>query len=72
MAHNVWAEYDSAAEWCAKRGHSGDVGSPLPEGISSQCCALIETDPESFARHVKATAYALAMEENHRRFPEED
>lgn len=61
---DIWSEYDSAAEWCAKRKHSGDVGSPLPTNLSNECLAEINADPEAFAIRVKDTAYALAMAEH--------
>jgi len=60
----AWEEYDDAAKWCAKRGYSGDVGSPLPPMLSWRTFQLIQADPEAFAERVKATAYALAMEQH--------
>lgn len=58
----TWEEYDAAADWCAVRGYSGDVGSPLPEAISVAALAEINADPEAFARRVRECAYARAME----------
>jgi hypothetical protein len=56
----AWSEYDSAAEWCAKRGFRGDICDPLPEGLSAKVCGLIDADPEAFGRRVRESAYALA------------
>ena len=58
---NVWREYDSAAEWCAKRGIKGQPGDRLPDALSAAVQAEIDADPEAFERHVSDTAYALAM-----------
>lgn len=57
---SVWSEYDSAAEWCAKRGIRGNVGDRLPLNLSGLCLNLIAEDPEAFAERIRATAYALA------------
>ena len=57
----MWIAYDFAAEWCAKRGHTGDIGSPLPSLIGSDTVAAINDDPDAFAERVRLTAYALAM-----------
>lgn len=57
-----WAEYDSAAEWCARRGLTGDYNDPLPENISAEATALINADPEAFTGRVSDTAYMLACE----------
>jgi len=54
-------EYESAADWCAKRGLSGEPGSPLPEGISRDCAELILADVEAFAHRVREHAYAIAQ-----------
>ena len=43
----AWAEYDSAADWCAARGLSGDYESPLPMNLSSACLAMINDDVEA-------------------------
>lgn len=59
---NVWTEYDSAAEWCAKRGIKGTEGDSLPDLMSGACCELISADPDAFQRRVKDMAYGLAME----------
>jgi hypothetical protein len=56
-----WETYDAVAEWCAKRGLKGNVGDPLPNLLSGDVAALINADPEAFARRVRMTAYALAM-----------
>jgi len=58
----LWAEYDSAAEWCAKRGIRGKQGDRLPDGISVDCWREITYDVEAFERRVRDCAYALAME----------
>lgn len=65
--HPTWGEYDSAAEWCARRGLKGADGDPLPPMLSADCLALINDDPEAFGERVRATAYALAMEATHAR-----
>ena len=57
----MWAEYDSAAEWCAKRGLKGIPGDPLPDKMSGACVAEICDHPEAFAERVNGFAYALAM-----------
>lgn len=57
------AEYDAAAEWCAKRGLKGSIGDALPLNMDSDgalCC--INADPEAFQERVRQFAYALAME----------
>ena len=62
MASGVdWNEYDSAAEWCAKRGLSGKTGDPLPNLMSAATVNEINEHPEEFAERVRMTAYALAM-----------
>lgn len=60
--YDVWLEYDSAAEWCAKRGLRGVVGDSLPNLMSGAAVDLINADPEAFEERVRFTAYALAME----------
>lgn len=62
----VWTEYDSAVEWCAKRGLRGDVGNPLPPLLSASVAELIQDDVDAFMRRVADTAYGLAMEQHHR------
>ena len=59
---NEWQEYDSAAEWCAKRGLKGTIGDALPNLMSGRTVDLINDDPEAFERRVREFAYALAME----------
>lgn len=57
------AEYDSAAEWCAKRGLSGKIGDPLPANMSAGgALKYINADPESFQRRVREMAYGIAMD----------
>lgn len=58
----IWAEYDSAAEWCARRGLRGVSGDPLPPMLSESAQRRIDYDPDAFAERVRATAYGLAME----------
>jgi len=60
----MWAEYDSAAEWCAKRGLKGITGDSLPTGLSAECAAEINCHPDAFADRVRMTAYALATEKH--------
>jgi hypothetical protein len=55
-------EYDAAADWCARRGIKGDVGDPLPDGLSAACLEAIQDDPDAFQERVRATAYAISME----------
>lgn len=57
----AWHEYDLAAEWCAKNGSSGEVGSELPANISARTKRLIDNDTDAFADRVRLTAYAIAM-----------
>lgn len=57
----LWSEYDSAAEWCARRGLKGETGDPLPANLDSRVSDAIDCDPEAFARRVREHAYALAM-----------
>lgn len=59
---HTWTEYDSTAEWCARRKIKGNMGDPLPANLSAECVALICDDPDAFAQRVRETAYALAME----------
>ena len=55
------AEYDAAAEWCAKRGLKGSPGDPLPAMLSPGVLDAINEDPGAFEERVRSTAYALAM-----------
>jgi hypothetical protein len=55
------AEYDAAAEWCAKRGIKGNDGDPLPPLLSKNAMAEINYDPDAFQGRIRDTAYALAM-----------
>jgi hypothetical protein len=61
--NDAWdlAEYDDAAEWCAKRGWKGRAGDPLPPLLSDAVYIEIREHPEEFQERVRATAYALAM-----------
>ena len=56
----AWAEYDSAADWCARHGSTGEVGSRLPDGLSVRAAELIADDTEAFAERVRGSAYARA------------
>ena len=56
------SEYESAAEWCAKRNLTGGWGDPLPNLLSTDTMELINGDIEAFKRRVKDYAYAHAME----------
>ncbi len=58
---DAWSEYDSAAEWCAKRGIIGRIGDRLPENLSRECYDLINDDFEAFQKRIRESAYALAM-----------
>ena len=58
----MWAEYDAAARWCAKRGLTGAIGTALPLNMRADTCRAIDDDPDAFAKRVRLTAYALAME----------
>jgi hypothetical protein len=49
---NFWQEFDSAAEWSAKRGYRGKIGDPLPEFISARLARYINEYPEGFANRV--------------------
>lgn len=55
-----WAEYDSAAVWCASRSVKGKEGDPLPPLLSASVFAEIGADPEAFQERVAGTAYACA------------
>lgn len=55
-------EYDSAAEWCAKRGLRGVIGDPLPPNLSASAMMEIAFDSDAFECRVRETAYMLAME----------
>ena len=59
--NDQWAEYDSAAEWCAKR-NKGKYGDVLPYLLSAECFQAINADPDAFTERVRAVAYRLAME----------
>lgn len=55
-------EYDAAAEWCARRGLSGKVGTPLPANMAADgALKYIQADPEAFEERVRQSAYAIAM-----------
>ncbi len=57
------AEYDAAAEWCARRGYKGNVGDPLPCNMAADGALKYISDcPESFQERVRQFAYAMAME----------
>lgn len=57
------AEYDNAAEWCARRGLKGKPGDALPENMSSDgALKWIQDDPEAFQVRVREMAYGIAME----------
>ena len=58
---DLWAEYDSAADWCAARNLKGAIGDALPTGMSNACWIAINSDPEAFECRVRQTAYARAM-----------
>ncbi len=60
----LWAEYDSAAEWCAKRHSLGREGDPLPDGLSAAVAQEISEHPDDFERRVRQFAYAIAMEKH--------
>lgn len=59
---DAWSEYDSAAEWCARRGIRGRNGDALPSNLSTRTLGQINRDPEAFEERVRLTAYALAIE----------
>ena len=61
------SEYDSAAEWCARRGIAGSTGDPLPAGLSASVADAINADADAFRERVRETAYGLAMEDTCRR-----
>lgn len=57
----AWDEYDSAAEYVAKRDATGGgAGTELPPMLSRECLALINDDVEAFEMRVRGFAYALA------------
>ena len=58
----AWNEYDSAAEWCARRDIKGNEGDALPALLSGRCLQLINDDPSAFRRRICDSAYTLAME----------
>lgn len=56
-------EYDSAAEWCARKGLKGEIGDPLPANMNANgALKWINADPESFQERVRQFAYGMAME----------
>jgi hypothetical protein len=57
-----WQEYDRLAEWCAKNGSTGDVGTTLPANVGQDAMDEINNCPEAFVQRVRDFAYALAME----------
>ena len=60
---DVWAEYDEAAAFLARRRLTGAEGDPLPDLISETAENLIDDDLEAFKEHVRAAADLLATEE---------
>ena len=54
-------EYESAAEWCAKRGIQGADGDPLPALLSADAWESINTDTSAFRARVADYAYAIHM-----------
>lgn len=57
-------EYDSAAEWCARRDLKGEIGDSLPLNMDPDgALKYINADPEAFQERVRQCAYALSMEE---------
>ncbi|MDE2097585.1 MAG: hypothetical protein KGL39_10090 [Patescibacteria group bacterium] len=56
----AWSEYDSAAEWCAKRGIKGELGDKLPANMTPAAVQMINNDIEAFQERVRLSAYALA------------
>lgn len=57
------SEYDSAAQWCARRGLTGAVGDPLPNLMDSDgALKWINAHPEAFQQRVKDFAYMMAMD----------
>lgn len=58
----VWAEYDSAAEYCARRGSVDQWRLKLPNAISLKCMNEINYDQDAFERRVRDFAYATRME----------
>ena len=59
-----WAEYDALAEWCARRGRTGAVGTMLPANVSADVMREIDADPKAFEERVRACGYALARGRN--------
>ena len=59
----TWEEYDSAARWCAERGHTGELGSPLPNLVSTSCMRRINYDPDKFSERVSEWRYMLSRGE---------
>lgn len=62
MEAKYLAEYDAAAEWCAKRNLFGTYGDRLPHLLNGNVVAEINADPEAFERRVREFAYGLAMD----------
>ena len=60
IEQHFWAEYDNAAEWCAKRDIKGRPGDPLRPLLSQEVWQEINEHPESFEARVMLTGYALA------------
>lgn len=62
----AWNEYDSAADYLAARGLTtisvDSMFTSLPDGMSAVAVGLITEDPDAFMRHVRAFAYARAMQ----------
>lgn len=70
MRVSDWAEYDSAARWCAKRGLGRFIetgpwpdSDRLPELLSQAVVDEIVEHREEFAERVRLFQYALAMGE---------
>lgn len=60
---DIWQEYDSAAEFCARNGLTGKESTNLlPDSLSAECLAEINDDPDAFQRRVREMAYGIAME----------
>ena len=60
----LWEEYDSVAEYLAKRGLTGDIGDSLPTGTTHTVFLEINYDIDAFKKRVNEFAYALAMEKH--------
>lgn len=58
-------EYDAAAEWCAIRGLTGEIGCKLPPNMGTEGALLyINSDPDAFADRVRQFRYSIAMEKH--------